>query len=274
MTEHAKTWPCRLRNTSPPPRKHSVAFYRHRETGPRCSFKSNPTRTNLVITHKEEPTRPCPRGLDGALREEARLRQPLSQPLLHRYPASCGPGRPGCTRGAEGPRGGRAAAPLAATEPLRPRRGHSPPRKVPRTRHFFLCRLRKLQSDRSILRARHGRPSPPCVGGRGGGSGPRRSPRRPRPRCLPARPPGNSARAPSGRHGGGRGGVDGAGLPHGQRGGEPGRTDGVGPFRVPALTLPRAVSVRRLRRRWKPGRCPSAACWCTTARRSGRVGTR
>lgn len=56
----------------------------------------------------------------------------------------------------------------------RPSTGHSPPRKVPRTRHFFLCRLRKLQSDRSILRARPAPARPPLGssgGGRGGGGG-------------------------------------------------------------------------------------------------------
>jgi len=80
-----------------------------------------PARTNLVITPKEEPTTPYPRGSDGALREE-RLQRPLSQPLLYRYPRAWGPGWPGGTRGAKGPWGGRAAAPQTATEPLRPRR--------------------------------------------------------------------------------------------------------------------------------------------------------
>lgn len=89
--------------------------------------------------------------------------------------------------------------------------GHSPPRKVPRARHFFLCRLRKLQSDRSILRAWRG-PARPPLGSPRRRKGRRRQ--RHRPRC-----PGNSARARHGGGGGGRrAGLDGPGARRGQCG--------------------------------------------------------
>lgn len=166
---------------------------------------------------------------------------------------------------------------------LPPRRANpSPPRKVPRTRHFFLWRLRKLQRERSILptllgSAQPGRPSPPHGGGRGGGGGGGGGPGSAR-GAFAGRPPENGAALRRGRHGG-RG--DAArlhaagprrGRCRGTPGGRPGSVCSLPP--PPPGSLPPFVSPRRPEERWRSGRCPWAACWCTRARCWGRAGTR
>lgn len=186
------------------PRRWAAASWCHqRGAGPLQAAAELPAPQPAARSAGEAGRRPAgPRGTVGPVTPAAGnglARRPTSFPDSGEPERPPGEGRSGSAaaspEGSESASAGRPRGRLGAEPryhpsppPLGPAAGYSPPRKVPRTRHFFLCRLRKLQRDRSILRAR-----PPLASPR------RRKGRwqqRHRPRCPAARPPGNNARAP------------------------------------------------------------------------------